>query len=234
VTPTSLLVFAEGLDYLKVGERRDWTGPGPFGPVDPAAQEVSLGDTGVAYYEPAGEGFGRRLAIHADGADLFLETNLPRGRLLTIASSLPVAGRPLPRSWVGNLVEGERVDAATALRLAGLPPSVDDDLPDGYVVASGERSVADDGVVGITLRLRQPDMDVAGEPLTLHVEPRAALPSPTSATQSSVRFAGIRARWTPSRSELEWLRDGVYHSLQGDAGLRTLSAIAAAITRTST
>jgi hypothetical protein len=234
VTPTSLLVFTEGLDYLNVGERRDWTGPGPFGPIDAAAQQVSLRDGGVAYYEPAGEGFGRRLAIHTNGADVFLETNLPRARLLTIASSLPVVGRRLPRAWgerVGTDVEVERVGAAEGLRLAGLAPSVNDALPGGYVVASGERSVADDSIVGVTLQLRQPEMDAAGEPMTLHVEPRPTLPAPTAAAQSVVRFAGIEARWTPSRSELEWLRDGVYHSLQGDTGLRTLTAIARAIAR---
>ena len=96
-TPSSVLVYAEGLDYLKVGERRDWAGPGPFGPLDPVAQRVPLRDDGVAYYEPAGEGFGRRLAIHTPTADLFLETNLPRERLLEIAASLPVVGRPAPR-----------------------------------------------------------------------------------------------------------------------------------------
>ena len=63
VTPSSLLVYAEGLDYLRVAERRDWTGPGPFGPVDAGAQEVTLDGGGIGYYEPAGEGFGRRLAI---------------------------------------------------------------------------------------------------------------------------------------------------------------------------
>ena len=119
-----MLVYAAGLDYLKVGERRDWAGPEPFGPLDPGAQEIPLEGGGVAYYEPAGEGFGRRLAIHAEDADLFLETNLSRERLLEIAASLPstVVGRSLPAAWRDRGSPGvdvERIDVAAGARRGG-------------------------------------------------------------------------------------------------------------------
>ena len=190
-TPSSVLVYAEGLDYLKVGERRDWAGPEPFGPLDPGAQEIPLEGGGVAYYEPAGEGFGRRLAIHAADADLFLESNLSRDRLLEIASSLTVVGRPLPAAWRDRGSAGvdvERIDVAAGLAAAGLPPSLFDDLPGGYVVASTERSTTGSAIEGITFRLRQVDTDAAGEPLTLHVERDAALrprPRPSRARSRS-------------------------------------------------
>jgi hypothetical protein len=81
----------------------------------------------------------------------------------------------------------------------------------------------------ITFRLRQVDMDAAGEPLTLHVEREPALPPPTSSEQSTISFSELEARWTPSRAELEWVDHGVYHSLQGDLDLRSLVEIARAI-----
>jgi hypothetical protein len=230
--PSSMLVYAEGLDYLKVGERRDRVGAEPFGPLDPGAQQILLDGGGVAYYEPAGEGFGRRLAIHADGADVFLETNLPRGRLLEIASSLPLVGRPLPPvpSEGGSAgIDVERIDVAEGLAVAGLPASLARSLPGGYIVASAERSSVGSALEGVTLHLRQIDTDAAGEPLTLHVERDTGMPLPSSSEQGLISFAGLEARWTPSRSELEWVDRGVYHSLQGVMDLRSLIDIAGAI-----
>jgi hypothetical protein len=234
VTPSSLLVYAEGLDYLKVAERRDWNGPGPFGPVDEVAQQVPLGEDGVAYYEPAGEGYGRRLAIHTPAADLFLETNLSRERLLEIAASLPVRGEALPSSWRRSGSPGvkvERIGVTQALAAAGLTGSIPERLAVGYVVASAELSKVGSAIEGVTLYLRQPDMDAAGEPLSLHIERDTGLPPPSSSAQSRIRFAGVEGRWTPSRSQLEWVDRGAYHSLQGQLGLRALLEIATAVVR---
>jgi hypothetical protein len=232
-----VLVYAEGIDYLKVGERRDWVGPEPFGPLDPGAQQIPLDGGGVAYYEPAGEGFGRRLAIHADGADVFLETSLPRGRLLEIASSLPLVGRPLPpdrRDRGSAGVHVERIDVAEGLAAAGLPASLARSIPGGYIVASAERSTVGSALEGVTLHLRQIDTDAAGEPVTLHVETDTGLPLPSSSEQALISFAGLEARWTPSRSELEWVDGGIYHSLQGVMDLRSMIEIAGAIAAVET
>ncbi len=237
VTPASLLVYAEGLDYLKVGERRGWSGPGPFGPVDPGAEQVPLAGGGVAFYEPAGEGYGRRLAIHTATSDLFLETNLPRQRLLEIASSLPVLGEPLPAAWSdrGSAgIEVRRVGIPEALAAAGLPASLARRLPAGYVVASAELSMMGPTLESVTFSLRQPDTDAAGEPLTLHVGRGTRLPAPSSSEQSQVVFAGVEGRWTPSRSELEWVDEGMYHSLQGETGLEALIDIASALAKLDT
>jgi hypothetical protein len=231
-TPSSVLVYAEGLDYLKVGERRDWAGPEPFGPLDPGAQQIPLEGGGVAYYEPAGEGYGRRLAIHTADADLYLETNLPRKRLLEVASSLPVLGRRLPKAWRDRGSPGvdvEQIDVATGLASAGLPTTLFDHLPGGYVVASAERSMVGSTLEGITFQLRQVETDAAGEPLTLHVERATALPPPSSSEQSRITVSGLDARWTPSRAELEWVDHGVYHSLQGNLDLPSLVEMARAV-----
>ena len=153
-------------------------------------------------------------------------------RLLEIASSLTVVGRPLPAAWRDRGSPGvdvERIDVAAGLAAAGLPPSLFDDLPGGYVVASTERSTTGSTIEGITFRLRQVDTDAAGEPLTLHVERDAALPPPSSSEQSRISFSELVARWTPSRAELEWVDHGVYHSLRGELDLRSLIGIARAI-----
>ncbi len=90
--PTSLLVYADGLDYLRVGERA-----GSHAElVSPDATRVVLQGGGIAYYWAATTGHGRRIAILGDDTSLLLETNLPRLDLFAIADSLPVQGRPLP------------------------------------------------------------------------------------------------------------------------------------------
>ena len=233
-TPRSVLVYAAGLDYLRVGERTGWTGPGPFGPIDPLAQRIRLPGDGVAYYEPAGEGFGRRLSIHGTGRDLYLETNLSRARLLAIAASIPVDGLSLPRSWRVESAPGVRVvrvPVAEAITRTELRPQVFDGLPDGYVPASAELANASSTLAGATFRLRQRDTDAAGPPLIFHVQPGSALPPPSSAEQSRIAFAGVTGRWTPGRSLLEWTEAGGYRSLQGEAGLAGLLSVARAIVR---
>ena len=92
--PRSLLVYADGLEYLRVGERPGRVTGRAFGPVGPDATRVTLPGGGVAYFEPAADGLGRRLAIIGDDTSLFLETNLPLRDLLAIASSMPVRGLP--------------------------------------------------------------------------------------------------------------------------------------------
>jgi hypothetical protein len=231
-TPRSVLVYAKGLDYLRVGERAGWAGPGPFGPIDPLAQQIRLPGDGVAYYEPAGEGFGRRVSIHGSGRDLYLETNLSRDRLLAIAASIPVEGRALPKRWRVESAAGVhviRVPVVAAVGRSGLRPTVFEQLPGGYVAASAELAEASSGVAGLTFHLRQRDTDAAGQPLVFHVEPGSGLPPPSSAEQSRISFAGVTGRWTPGRSLLEWTDAGGYRSLQGDVELSGLLSVARAI-----
>ena len=94
--PRSVLVYAAGLDYLRVSERPAWRGLGAFGHIGSHPMQVVLPGGGIAYYAPPDEGQARRLAIRGDDTSLFLETNLPRHELFTIAGSIPVQGRSLP------------------------------------------------------------------------------------------------------------------------------------------
>jgi hypothetical protein len=230
-TPRSVLVYSDGLDYLRLGERPDWTGPGPFGPLDASAQRVAVPGGGVAFYEPAGEGLGRRLAIHASGTNVYLETNLTRSRLLAIAASIPLRGRALPSGWRVESTPGLTVrhtDPGAAAAAVGLtlPLGV---LPQGYVVTSAEIASAQGALVGVTFHLRQRDSDAAGAPLSMHVEPGSTLPPASGSDQLEVSIGSLAARWTAGSSLLEWNEGGTYRSLQGPVDVGVLIAVAAAI-----
>jgi len=94
--PRSLLVYADGLDFLRIGERPDAREPGRFGSLGPQAARVVLPGGSIAYYAPPVAGRATRLAIVGDDTRLLLETNLPVRELFAIAGSIPVQGRPLP------------------------------------------------------------------------------------------------------------------------------------------
>jgi hypothetical protein len=91
--PRSVLVYADGLDYVRLGERPASADGGTFASLGPRAVRVILPGGGIATYAPVAGGRGRRLAIRGDDTSLFLETNLPRAELFAIASSIPVLGR---------------------------------------------------------------------------------------------------------------------------------------------
>src|SRR4029078_8927346 len=50
--PTSVLLYADGLDYLKIGEDPAWAGPQPFGPVTLNAERVSVRGGRRPLYDP--------------------------------------------------------------------------------------------------------------------------------------------------------------------------------------
>lgn len=225
--PDSVLLYLDGLSYVRIGERTGWSGPELFGPVDATAERVAVGD-GIAYYEPAGDGLGRRLAIHADGTDLYVESNLPRTRLLALAATLPVMGRDAPTPWLVRTGTGSRIERVEPDRVAALAPfavPAPPALPAGYVPASAQLEREEGVVVGVTVLYRQRESDLAGGPLFLHVEPGRGLPPTTSSARYRVDAGGIDARWTPARSLLEWEHGGVYASLTGALPLSTLLGI---------
>jgi hypothetical protein len=226
----SLLTYSNGLTYLRVVEQRRWDDSELFGPVGDA-ERVDLGG-GIAYYEPAGTKQGRRLAIHTDDTNIYLETNLSRDELLAVAASLPLSGRPIPASWTverTRLATTERLTLEEAQARASFTFDVPAALPGGYVLASVERTVVR-GTDGITLLLRQTDSDLGAGPIRIHLEAADALPPAAAAGQETVALGTADARWTPSKGHLEWIADGVLRSIDGPGlDLETLPAVGAAI-----
>ena len=231
-TARSLIAYADGLAFVNLGETRTWAGTAPFGPVGLQAEEVPLAGGGVAYYEPSTDEHGRRLSIHAAGTDLYLESNLPRPALLAAAADLPVQGLPMPDAWRVHRIGGatvERVSLETARSAVPFPVELPRTLPDGFGLASVELVDAWHGN-GLTLYFRDLDADAGIGTIRLHLEPAQALPPATSAMQSAVIVGDAHGRYTPDRSELEWIRSGVYHSLDAPGlELPELVAIAASI-----
>jgi hypothetical protein len=229
VAGEAIVTYANGLSFLTLGETRSWAGDDPLGSVGVRAEEVALGD-GVGYYEPASPVHGRRISIHAAGTDLYLESNLPRERLLSVAATLPVVGLRMPEAWRVREASGvlvERVSLEEASAALGMPIGVPRSLPSGFALASVEL-VRTSGQPGATLFFR--DAEAGSRVLRLHVEPADALPPASSARQLGVEVSGTAGRWTPSRSQLEWVADGVYRSLDGPGlTLRELLDVAASM-----
>ncbi|HYU57582.1 MAG TPA: hypothetical protein VEO00_05980 [Actinomycetota bacterium] len=211
-----LLSYGDGLARMTVAETRTHRGPSFFGNVGPLAERVRLPGGGVAYYEPAVGTAGRRLAVHAAGWDLFLESNLPRAELLAVAGSLPVRGVAVPASWDVRTGPGglrvERVGLSEAARRAGFPVLVPSPAPDGFELASVDLVELSTGR-GVTLYYRRAGAEPGGYALRLHQARGEDLPPASGTDQVAVRVAGALGRWSPGRHELEWVGGGIYRSL---------------------
>jgi hypothetical protein len=227
----TLLTYSNGLRYLRVVEQPRWRGDRLFGPVGEDAERVDLGGGGIAYYEPAGEQQGRRLAIHTGDTNIYLETNLSREELLGVAASLPLDGRAIPASWTvqrTNDATTQRLTLEDARARTSFAFDVPQSLPGGYVLASVERTVVGD-VDSVTLMLRQRDSDLGAGPIRIHLETASALP-PAATGQETVALGTGTARWTPSRGRLEWIEQGVLRSIDGPGlDLGILTAVATSI-----
>lgn len=212
-----VLSYATGLAWLKVRQTRSWTQPTLFGDVGALASEVPLGDTGVGYYEPATAVLGRRLSIHAQGWDVYLETNLPPDVLIQVAASLPVHGLTVPetwssRTWPGGIVRHQvsLEDAVAANDYVLLPRELPADYRSDvvHVVEAGGRH-------GVTVFFRRVGLEPDGIGLRLHQAPGAALSPPMEPEVMAVRLRGTVGRYSPERAEIEWVEAGVYRSLRG-------------------
>jgi len=229
--PTSVLLYADGLDYLRVAEDPGWSGPGPFGPIGLDAEQVTLPEVGPALYEPAGDGLGRRLSIHTPTTDLFVESNLSRDELFAIASTLNVNGAPLPARWLiahAGALTLTRTDPSAALRSMGVDPATIA-LPTGYLPASATRSVEQGVDVGLTVTFRQPDSDAVGPPVLLHTGTIRDAAADTAPDPQRVSIGATMGRYSAGTAELTWTDAGRSWSVQGDLDLAQLVAIASSV-----
>ena len=184
----TLVTYADGLSFVKLGETRSWTADSPFGLTDVRAEEVVLGGGSVGYYEPATGTQGRRLSIHAAGTDLYVETNLPRERLLDVGASLPVTGLEMPDEWRVHGTDGALVERVTLEEAQAALPfeiAMPQRLPAGFTLASAE-IVEVEGDVGVNLYFRDAEVDVGVGTVRLHLEAGRELPPATAARQSAV------------------------------------------------
>jgi Putative zinc-finger len=226
----AVITYSKGLTWLKLGETKSWSSDAPYGPVGPHAEQVALPGGGLGYYEPATQDQGRRLSIHAAGADLYLETNLSRRDLFRVAGSLPVRGISIAWTVQGSTAGStERVGLEQAAQSVPFVLHVPTRLPNGYAFASAELVTLGDHV-GVNLYFQQLDAELGVGPIRLHAERADRLPPASSATQATVTVGGIEGRWTPGRDQLEWIDGGVYYSLDASGlDLPTLLGVAASM-----
>jgi hypothetical protein len=212
-----LLSFSRGLAWLKIRQTRTWTGPDLFGDVTTLAAPVPLANGGVAYYEPATATLGRRLSIHSPDADLYLESNLPRGELFRVAASIPVLGRPVPGRWLvrrgpeGIVRLQVPVDEARAA-VPGLTLPAPSALPAGYELWTANLVERVEGT-SVAVYYRRPGAELDGQGIGLWQGPGGELAPPLDPDVLRVRLDDVIGRYSPSRGELEWTEDGTYRRL---------------------
>lgn len=213
-----LVSFTRGLSWLKIRQTRTWSQPEPFGDIGSLAIPTRL-HGGVAYYEPATAMLGRRLWIHGPGVDLYLESNLPRTDFLRVASSLPVRGTPAPSAWlVHRLAGGITVEKTSLARARAATPYLlfPRNAPNGYRLGP-VHLVRIEGRTGVTMFFRRPGTELDGVGIRLHQADGEPLPPPFDPDVFAVRVRGLIGRYSPLRSELEWVEEGAYRSLRGTA-----------------
>lgn len=214
-----LLSYAEGLKWLKIRQTQSWDQEALFGNIGPLAAAVDLPGGGVAYYEPATAELGRRLSIHSENGDFYLESNLGPDDLLAVAGSLPVNAITAPtewsvRRWPGGIVR-EQVSYSQAIARAPylLMPAV---LPEGYEVAAAHLITTPNGE-GVTVFLRRPGMEADGVGIRVHQAPAETMPPPMDPDVLLVRVGELNVRYSPARSEAEWIQAGGYRSITAAA-----------------
>ena len=215
----ALISFTRGLSWLKMRQTRSWSQPEPFGDIGALATPIRLGRSGVAYYEPATTMLGRRMWIHAPGLDLYLESNLPREDFVRVASSFPIRGVAAPRRWLVRRLAGgitvERTSLARA-RAAVAYLLLPRYLPPAYRLGP-VHVVRAAGRFGVTMFFRRPGTELDGVGIRLHQADGEPLPPPVDPDVLAVRVRGVTGRYSPLRSELEWVEDGVYRSVRATA-----------------
>jgi hypothetical protein len=138
-----------------------------------------------------------------------------------------VTGLPLPADWTeqrtGNAVT-ERVTVGQARAAVPFDVEVPSELPPGFGLASVELVRSGD-VTGVTLYLRDTEVDTGAGEIRIHLEPATSMPPATGANPSLVDVGDATGRWIAERSTLEWIDDGLYRSI--DAPGLALDAVLA-------
>lgn len=188
--------WSDGRGWLRIRSTRAWEGGRLFGDAGDAVRRVDLGPgAGVAY---VGEG-GQRVAVHASNVDVAIDGTLSTDDLLAVAASLGLEGVPVPDSWA----EASTATIADARR----------ELP-GLLVPSDLEGFEEPAVsvVGgdVALTFHGP----GARAFVLTQSPGEALTPPLAAEVRGVKLRGTVARYTPARSELEWVEGGAVVSIR--------------------
>jgi hypothetical protein len=204
--------YASGTTWLRVTLTR--ARPSTQGAAALDAEEVRLPGGGFGYYTPAGTELRREVDVFSRRVAAHIEGNLGRADLLEVAASFDFTGRRLPRAIhapggirIARLGPDAAFDEAEfAVRPARLPPGYAPGAPD---VALLVRSLRDAPTLVLHYRGAEAEYDGVGIRITQSLAER--LP-PTSGAPSAVDI-GTAGRYFAERGELEWVKDGILHSI---------------------
>ena len=197
--------FVDGMTWLKVvSDRASAPTLATF-----TSELVRLDEDRFAYYSPSSDSLRRTVEILGRERRVRIESNLPRQELLEVAASVPVDGRSFEtlKTAFGMITRVDPDEIANGGYAA--EPAY---LPDGFRLSSAFVSTS---VVGEQLDIyyRRREIGAAmGEIRVTQITDVEIMP-PSSEDLVSIRFDDIVARWSPLRSELEWLDEGTYRAV---------------------
>jgi hypothetical protein len=203
-----VMSWSRGMTWLKVtGDRARANSVLPA-----SAEEIRLDNGGWVYYQPATESLKRRIEIHADSGNLYLESNLARDELIAVASSLGMRGERSPRD-VGRGKDSTvmRLDVDDALDLSFVKRPTE--LPPGYRPSAAVLSRSRSGARSITVYYRGLEAEYGGDGIRVVQSPSIETLVPTSETSALYDLDGVEARWLSDRGQLEWIDEGVYRAV---------------------
>lgn len=198
--------FVDGMTWLKVTTAR-----AARPTLATFTSELVELETGrFAYYQPSSDSLRRTVEILGRGRRVRLESNLSRGDLLEVAGSVPVDGRSFHKLDSNNgPITSIGADELATLGYVSEPTY----LPDGFRFSSAFESRSSAGNMQTAAYYRRGESGpLMGEIRITHITDVDVMP-PTSEDLVSVRAGDIKARWSPVRSELEWLSGTTYRSV---------------------
>ena len=206
-----IATYADGLSYLKViaDDRAK-----PLPSLAASAEIVRLRPDSHGFYRPAEPGAPRRVDIYGRNRHVQISSNLRRADLLRIAASVPLEGTAPRRVRDGRtIVERLSLEQALVLPFAEVPT----ETPRGYRLAAAVR-VVDRAGDQLILRYSPAESGTEAADITIIQSPGANGLAPSSEDLEAVPLDGSLGRWSPLRSELEWVdEDGVYHAIAAPA-----------------
>lgn len=170
---------------------------------------VGLGADRFAYYAPSSDSLRRTVEILGPRHRVRLESNLSRRDLLAVARSIPVEGRSFTELSTNDGTIA-RIDPAQVEALGyAAEPSY---LPGGFRLSSAFLSTSSDAARLETYYRRRQSGAAMNEIRITQITGVDVMP-PSSENLVSIRSGSITARWSPLRSELEWLDDDTYRAV---------------------
>lgn len=201
-----LASWSDGRAWLRIEATEGWDEPRLFGMAGAFTEPVDLGGGSVGFLSPDGSS----LAVHGERVDLLLTGTLPTERLIEAAASLPVRGLEIPPDW----------DQAAVMQASELPGEILVPRAEGWSVLGIQEED------GVTLLLT----GAGRRAVRVSQRPGDRLDPPDGPDFFAVELDGVTARFDASAQVLEWVEDGVVHTMQSETvGLADLISLAASM-----